>query len=144
MKIAIGADHGGYELKEAVKVFLKEKGHEVKDFGTDSDGSTDYNEFAIAVAENVRDHNFDRGILICGTGVGMSIMANKVKGIRAALVHDVFTAEATRLHNNTNVLTMGGRVIGESLALKIVDVWVHTDFSKEDRHERRVSKIDNY
>lgn len=144
MKIAIGADHGGFGHKEAIKKFLLENGHEVKDFGTYSEESVDYNDYAKLVAEAVRDNEFDRGILVCGTGIGMSIMANKVDGIRAALVHDLFTAEATRLHNDSNVLTMGGRVIGEGLALKIVEVWINTEFSHAERHQRRINKINNY
>ena len=144
MKIALGADHGGYSHKETIKKHLIERGFEVKDFGTYSLESTDYNDFAIKVAESVRDKLYDRGILICGTGIGMSVMANKVKGIRAALVHDLLTGEATRLHNNTNVLAMGGRVIELEKALKIVDVWVDTKFSNEERHIRRIKKIDGY
>lgn len=144
MKIAMGADHGGYELKEEIKKHLLEKGYEVEDFGTYSNDSIDYNEPAISVSTGVSGGLFDRGILVCGTGIGMSIMANKVKGVRAALVHDLFTAEATRLHNDTNVLAMGGRVIGPGLALQIVDTWLETEFSKQERHARRISKIDNY
>ncbi len=144
MKIAIGADHGGFSHKEAIKEHLIKAGYEVKDFGTYSEDSVDYNDYAIKVAESVRDHKYDRGILICGTGIGMSVMANKVKGIRAALVHDLFTAEATRLHNDSNVLAMGGRVIELSKALKIVDIWLKTEFSNEERHVRRIAKIDNY
>ena len=144
MKIAMGADHGGYELKEEIKSHLEKAGYEIKDFGTYSNDSTDYNEFGISVAENVANGTFDRGILVCGTGIGMSIMANKVKGVRAALVHDLFTAKATRLHNNSNVIAMGGRIIGPDLALGIVDVWLETEFSEADRHARRISKIDNY
>ena len=144
MKIALGADHGGFGHKEVIKKFLVEQGHDVKDFGTYSEDSVDYNDYAKLVAEGVRDKEFDRGILVCGTGIGMSVMANKVQGIRAALVHDLFTAEATRLHNDSNVLTMGGRVIGEGLALKIVDVWVNTEFSHAERHQRRIDKINNY
>ncbi|QMS85418.1 ribose 5-phosphate isomerase B [Candidatus Xianfuyuplasma coldseepsis] len=144
MKIAVGADHGGFALKEEIKAFLINEGHDVTDMGTHSFTSTDYNDHAIKVAEGVRDHTFERGILVCGTGVGMSIMANKVQGVRAALVHDVFTAKATRLHNDSNVLTMGGRVVGPGLALEIVKVWVDTAFSHEERHERRVQKIDQY
>lgn len=144
MKIAIGADHGGYELKELIKQMLMEAGHDVTDKGTYSSDSTDYNDHAIAVAEGVRDGDFERGILICGTGVGMSIQANKVEGVRAALVHDLFTAKATRLHNDSNVLTMGGRIIGPDLALEIVRVWIGTEFSQEERHVRRVDKINHY
>lgn len=144
MKIAIGADHGGFLLKEEVKKHLENKGYVLKDFGTYSGDSTDYNEFAIAVAEAVSSKEYNRGILICGTGIGMSIMANKVSGIRAALVHDLFTAKATRLHNDSNVLTMGGRVIGGGLALEIVDIWLETEFSEQNRHERRIHKINKY
>ena len=144
MKIAIGADHGGYSHKEAIKKHLIERGFEVKDFGTFSEESTDYNDYAKLVAESVRDKEYDRGILVCGTGIGMSVMANKVCGIRAALVHDLFTAEATRLHNDSNVLTMGGRVIELEKALKIVDIWIDTEFSNEERHIRRVKKINSY
>ena len=144
MKIALGADHGGFSHKEAIKTHLIERGFEVKDFGTYSEDSVDYNDYAKLVAESVRNHEYDRGILICGTGIGMSVMANKVDSIRAALVHDLFTAEATRLHNDTNILAMGGRVIKEELALKIVDLWIDTEFSNEERHIRRINKIDSY
>jgi len=144
MKIAMGADHGGYELKEEIKKHILELGFEVTDFGPLSSDSVDYNEYAIKVSEAVDKGEFDRGILVCGTGIGMSVMANKVNGIRCALVHDLFTAEATRLHNDTNVLAMGGRVIGPGLALQIVDVWLNTEFSNAERHQRRISKIDNY
>ncbi len=144
MKIAMGADHGGYDHKEVIKVFLSKQGHEIIDFGTYDHNSTDYNDYAIKVAQAVSHREVDRGILICGTGVGMSIMANKVEGVRAALVHDLFTAEATRLHNDSNVLTMGGRVISVDLAKQIADVWVNTPFSNDERHVRRIHKIDNY
>ena len=144
MRIAIGADHGGFDHKEVIFKHLKDMGFDVVDMGTYSSDSVDYNDFALKVAEGVSKKEFDRGILICGTGIGMSVMANKVKGIRAALVHDLFTAEATRLHNNTNVLAMGGRVISIEHALKIVDIWVNTKFSNEDRHIRRINKINNY
>lgn len=144
MKIALGADHGGFFLKEEIKNHLQKKGFIVTDFGVHTNESTDYNEFGILVAEGVSKQEFDRGILVCGTGIGMSIMANKVEGVRAALVHDLFSAKATRLHNNSNVLTMGGRIIGVDLALSIVDTWLETEFSFEERHVRRVEKIDNY
>jgi len=144
MKIAVGADHGGFKHKEAIRKHLTDRGFEVTDFGTYSEESMDYNDVAIKVAEGVRDGLFDRGILVCGTGVGMSIMANKVHGIRAALVHDLFTARATRLHNDSNILTMGGRVIDEDMALKITDIWVDTKFSNEERHIRRIEKINHY
>ncbi len=141
MKIAIGADHGGFVLKEEIKKSLVEKGYDITDFGTLDGKSTDYNDHALLVATKVAEGEFDRGILICGTGIGMSIQANKVKGIRAALVHDLFTAKATRLHNNSNVLAMGGRILGPGLALEIVDVWLNTEFSNEKRHVRRIGKI---
>lgn len=144
MKIAIGADHGGFDHKEVILKHLKDLGFDVIDYGTYDANSVDYNDIAIKVSKAVSSGEFDRGILICGTGIGMSIMANKVKGIRAALVHDLFTAEATRLHNDTNVLAMGGRVISIELALKIVDIWINTDFSNEERHVRRINKINNY
>lgn len=144
MKIALGADHGGLNHKNEIKKHLETRGFDVVDFGTYTDESIDYNDYALKVAHAVRDNEVEKGILVCGTGIGMSIMANKVEGIRAALVHDLFTAEATRSHNNSNVLAMGGRVISVEKALKIVDVWVDTEFSNEDRHIRRVSKIDNY
>ena len=144
MKIAIGADHGGFSHKEQIIKFLKGLNHDVIDVGTYSEDSVDYNDFAVKVANKVVNKEVDKGILICGTGIGMSIMANKVKGIRAALVHDTFTAEATRLHNNTNILAMGGRVITIELALKIVKIWINTEFSNEERHIRRINKIDEY
>jgi ribose 5-phosphate isomerase B len=144
MKIALGADHGGFEHKNEIKKHLLANGFEVVDFGTNGDQSVDYNDYAIKVAEAVKNKEADKGILVCGTGIGMSIQANKVDGIRAALVHDLFTAEVTRLHNDTNVLAMGGRVISVELALKIVDIWVNTEFSNDERHIRRISKIDNY
>lgn len=144
MKIAVGADHGGLGHKDAIKKHLEDLGIEVIDFGTYSDQSVDYNDYAIKVSEAVVKKEVEKGILVCGTGIGMSIQANKVPGIRAALVHDLFTAEATRLHNDTNVLAMGGRVITIELAIQIVDIWVNTKFSNEERHVRRISKIDNY
>lgn len=144
MKIAMGADHGGLGHKDAIKDFLLRQGHEVVDFGTNSSDSVDYNDYALLVANAVKNNEVDKGILVCGTGIGMSIMANKVEGVRAALVHDLFTAEATRLHNDSNVLAMGGRVIDVDLALKIADVWVNTPFSNEERHQRRINKINNY
>lgn len=144
MKIALGADHGGLSHKEAIKKDLESQGIDVIDYGTYTDKSVDYNDFALKVAHAVANKEVDKGILICGTGIGMSIMANKVNGIRAALVHDLFTAKATREHNDTNVLAMGGRVISEELALQIVNIWVHTKFSNEERHIRRIGKIDSY
>ncbi|MFK5884134.1 MAG: ribose 5-phosphate isomerase B [Candidatus Izemoplasma sp.] len=144
MKIGIGSDHGGFSHKESIIKHLKKQGFEVIDYGCNSEESVDYNDYAIKVSEAVRDNEVDKGILICGTGIGMSVQANKVKGIRAALVHDLFTAEATRLHNNSNVLAMGGRVINVEKALNIVDIWVNTEFSNDERHNRRINKINNY
>jgi ribose 5-phosphate isomerase B len=140
----MGSDHGGLSHKNVIKQFLLTQGHEVIDFGTNTEDSVDYNDYGIKVAQAVRDKEVDKGILVCGTGIGMSIMANKVEGVRAALVHDLFTAEATRQHNDSNVLAMGGRVISEELALKIADIWVNTPFSNEERHIRRIKKIMDY
>ena len=140
--IAIGSDHGGYELKEAVKKHLENRGLEYKDFGTYSKASCDYPVYGRAVAEAVASGECDRGILICGTGIGISITANKVKGIRAALCSDCFSAQATREHNDANILAMGARVVGEGLALKIVDTFLDTPFSGDERHLRRISMIE--
>lgn len=140
MKIAIGADHGGYALKEEIVALLKDLGHEVADFGCNCADSVDYPDYALPVAEKVASGEFDRGILICGTGVGMSIAANKVKGIRCALVHDLFTAKATREHNDSNVLAMGGRIIGPAVAREIVKIWLSTEF-EGGRHQNRLNKI---
>ncbi|MFW6298301.1 MAG: ribose 5-phosphate isomerase B [Bacillota bacterium] len=141
MKVAIGSDHAGFELKEKLLKHLKENGVDVKDYGTYSEESMDYNDVALEVAHDVRDKHIDRGILMCGTGIGMSIQANKVEGVRAAHVHDVFSARDTRRHNDSNVLTMGGRVLGVELAQMIVDTWLGTEFSGEERHVRRVNKL---
>ena len=142
-KIAIGSDHAGFELKEKIVTYLKSQNYDIKDFGTNSKESCDYNDSAKMVAQQVANHTYDRGILICGTGIGMSIQANKIDGVRAALVHDMFSAKATRLHNDSNVLTMGGRILGEDLAKAIVDTWLNTEFSNEARHLRRVKKIES-
>lgn len=141
MKIAIGSDHAGYELKEKVLKHLKDTGWDVKDYGAYSESAMDYNDVALEVSHDVRDGKMDRGILICGTGIGMSIQANKVEGIRAAHVHDMFSARDTRRHNDSNVLTFGGRILGVELANAIVDVWIKTDFSGDERHVRRVNKL---
>jgi ribose 5-phosphate isomerase B len=143
MKIAIGADHAGFKLKESIKEFLKTLNVKVTDFGTNSRESVDYPDYAIPVAEAVAKKEFDFGILICGTGVGMSITANKVKGIRAALCNELFTARCSKEHNNANVLCMGGRIIGEELANEIVKTWLYTEF-QGGRHQRRVKKIEEY
>lgn len=143
MKIAIGADHGGFNLKKEIVALLEELGHEYKDFGTHSADSIDYPDVAIPVAEAVAAGEFDRGILICGTGIGIGIAANKVKGIRAALVHDSFSAKATRQHNDSNIMTMGERVIGPGLALDLVTTWLDTNF-EGGRHSNRVNKMSAY
>lgn len=140
MKVALGSDHGGFTLKEEIKKYLEEKGIEYKDFGTYSTDSCDYPDIALPVAKAVQKGEYDRGILICGIGIGIGIAANKVPGIRAALCHDTFSARASREHNNANILTMGERVIGRGLALDIVDVWLNTEFAG-GRHQRRVDKI---
>ncbi|CAM3310761.1 MULTISPECIES: ribose 5-phosphate isomerase B [Brevibacillus] len=140
MKVAIAADHGGYKLKEEIRNWLSSMNIETEDFGCSCEDSVDYPDYALPVAQKVAAGEFDRGILICGTGIGMSIAANKVPGIRCALVHDTFSARATREHNNTNVLAMGERVIGPGLALDIVKIWLETEF-QGGRHERRVEKI---
>lgn len=140
MKIAIGCDHGGFELKQAVMEFLSGNGYEYQDFGTYDTASMDYPDVAIPVAKAVAKGEFDRGILICGTGIGIGIAANKVSGIRAALCHDTFSAHASREHNNANILTMGQRVIGKGLALDIVKIWLETEF-EGGRHQKRIDKI---
>ena len=140
MKIAIGCDHGGFELKQAVAKFLEENGYEYKDYGTYDTHSCDYPDIAIPVAEAVAAGEFDRGILICGTGIGIGIAANKVKGIRAACCSDTFSARFTKMHNNTNVLCFGGRVLGAGLALDIVDAYLDAEF-EGGRHEKRVNMI---
>lgn len=141
--IAIGSDHGGFELKEKLMEHLSERGLEYKDFGTYSSASCDYPVYAKAVANAVASGECDRGIIICGTGIGVSITANKVHGIRAALCGDCFSAEATRQHNDANVLCMGARVVGEGLAFKIADTFLDTPFSNDERHIRRISMIED-
>lgn len=140
MKIAIGCDHGGLHLKQEIKELLSILGHEVEDFGTHSTESCDYPDIAEPVAQAVVDGAADRGILICGTGIGIGIAANKIAGVRAALCHDTFSAHASREHNNANILTMGERVIGPGLAKDIVTIWLNTEF-EGGRHARRVEKI---
>lgn len=138
--IAIACDHGGYELKLAIIEHLTKKGFEVKDFGCDSPSSVDYPDYAYPVAKSVVNGEAEKGILICGTGIGMSIAANKVKGIRCALCSDTFSAHATREHNDSNILAMGARVVGLNLALDIVDTWLGAEFMG-DRHATRIAKI---
>lgn len=137
MKIAIGSDHGGFELKEQIKKLIDGLGHEVRDCGCHSNESTDYPIFGKAVAELVVTGAVDRGILICGTGIGMSIVANRYNGIRAALCHELYTARMSRAHNDANVLCLGARVIGPGIAEEIVKIWLATPF-EGGRHERRI------
>lgn len=141
--IGLGCDHGGLELKNLIKAYLTDHGIECMDYGTYSSESCDYPIFAKAVAKAVAEGECDRGILICGTGIGMSITANKIKGIRAALCHDVFSAKATREHNDSNILCMGARVIGPGPALEIVRAFLETDFSNDIRHIRRIKMIED-
>ena len=140
--LAIGCDHGGYELKQEILKYLEKEGYEVKDFGCFSTAAVDYPEIGHAVAHAVADGVCEKGILICGTGIGISIAANKVKGIRAALCGDCFSAEATRLHNDANILALGGRVTGPGLAVKIVDTFLNTPFSNDERHIRRINQME--
>ena len=140
--IGIGSDHGGFALKEAIKKHLEERGLEYRDYGTYSNASCDYPVYGRAVAKAVAAGECELGILICGTGIGISITANKVPGVRAALCSDCFSAEATRLHNNANILALGARVLGEGLAFKIVDTFLDTPFSNDERHIRRISMIE--
>lgn len=140
MKIAIGCDHGGFQLKGEIISYLKEEGYEVQDFGTYSEESCDYPDYAVKVAESVAAKENELGIIICGTGIGVSIVANKVPGIRAALCSDTFSAHATRQHNNANILTMGQRVVGPGLALDIAKTFLTSEF-EGGRHERRIEKI---
>lgn len=140
--LAIGCDHGGYELKLEIEDYLDKNGIAYEDFGCDNTASVDYPVYAKKVCQAILDGRCDKGILICGTGIGISITANKFKGIRAALCTDCFCAEATRLHNDANVLALGGRVVGPGLALKIVETFLNTPFSGEERHMRRIEQIE--
>ncbi|WP_079506300.1 ribose 5-phosphate isomerase B [Mesobacillus jeotgali] len=143
MKVAIASDHGGVNIREEIKNLMDEMSIQYEDFGCECGTSVDYPDYALPVAEKVANGEFDRGILICGTGIGMSIAANKVKGIRCALVHDVFSARATRQHNDSNMLAMGERVIGPGLAREIAAVWLSEEY-EGGRHENRVGKIKEY
>lgn len=143
IKIAIGSDHGGFDYKASIIKALQDKGYDVVDMGTYSPESCDYPIIAKKVARAVAKGDFEKGILVCGTGIGMSMAANKVKGIRAAVCGDTFSARATRAHNNANILCLGQRVVGEGLALDIVDIWLTTKF-EGGRHERRVNMIEEY
>ena len=140
--IALGCDHGGYELMQEVIAYLKEKGLEYKNFGCNSTESVDYPVYAKKVAGAILSGECEKGILICGTGIGISITANRFKGIRAALCSDCFSAEATRQHNDANILAMGGRVVGPGLAVKIVDTFLNSEFSNGERHVNRIRGID--
>lgn len=140
--IAIGCDHAGYRMKEELKEHLRKRGYEVEDMGTDSEESCDYPVFAEKTARAVADKKAEKGVLICGTGIGMCIAANKVKGIRAALVGDEFSAKATREHNDANIICLGARVIDTKKAIELLDIFLDTDFSNGENHVRRLSMID--
>ena len=140
--IAIACDHGGYELKQEIINYLKKEMIEYVDFGCDSIEAVNYPVYARKVARAIVSGNCEKGILICGTGIGISIAANKVPGIRCALCTDCFTAEATRQHNDANILALGGRVVGPGVAVKIVDTFLNTEFSGEERHQRRIDMIE--
>ena len=141
MKIALGCDHGGYELKQFIMKTLEKLGYEYEDFGCYSLESCDYPDFGAAAARAVAEGKCDRGIVICTTGIGISIAANKIKGIRCALLSDVMSARLTREHNDTNMMAIGAGVTGEMLALEIVDTWLDTEFSHAERHQRRIDKV---
>ena len=141
MKIAIGCDHGALALKDKLVAHLQNKGYEVKDFGTYTNASCDYPEFAAAAAKAVASGECEKGIVLCTTGIGVSISANKIDGIRCALLSDVWSAKMTRLHNDTNMMALGAGIVGENLALEIVDTWVGTEFSNDERHQRRINKL---
>lgn len=138
--IGIASDHGGYELKEAIYEHLKNKGNKIYNKGCFDKSSVDYPDYALIIGESIRENQIDMGILICGTGIGISIAANKIPGVRAALCHDIYTARMAREHNNANVLVLGGRIIGENMSLRIADTFIATNFAK-GRHKKRVEKI---
>ncbi|CBH22249.1 ribose 5-phosphate isomerase B/allose 6-phosphate isomerase [Acetoanaerobium sticklandii] len=140
MKIGLGADHGGYKLKQLIKEHLEKNGYEVVDYGTNSSDSVDYPDYGKKVAQSVIDNEVEKGIVCCGTGIGISLAANKVKGIRCANVSDTFSAKMSRAHNNCQMIALGERVLGAGLALEIVDAFLNTEF-EGDRHQRRVDKI---
>ena len=141
MKIGFGSDHGGVELKDSLLKYVAEKGYEVADYGTTGNESVDYPEFAANVAIAVLSGEVDKGIICCGSGIGISISANKFPGIRAALCHDYYSAKMSRMHNNANILAMGGRTTGIEIAKEMVDVWLTTEF-EGGRHQRRIDLID--
>ncbi len=141
LKLAIASDHGGFELKNKIYNYLIEKGYDIKDFGANSKESCDYPIFAKKVANSIINKECDCGILICGTGQGMAICANKIKGIRAVCVSDTYSAKMTKEHNNSNILTLGARVVGEGLAFDIVDIWLKSEFQK-GRHQKRIDMLE--
>lgn len=141
MKIAIACDHGALDLKNAIVAHLEKAGHEVRDFGTHNLDSCDYPDLAAPAAEAVASGECDRGIVMCSTGIGMSIAANKIKGIRCALLSDLLSARLTREHNDTNMMALGAFIVGQPLALQIVDTWLGTEFSQGERHVRRIAKV---
>ncbi|MCX6091139.1 MAG: ribose 5-phosphate isomerase B [Candidatus Atribacteria bacterium] len=143
MKILVGSDHAGFELKEDIKLYLQELGHEVIDYGTHSSEMMDYPDVAFPLARDVVGRVGEKGILCCGTGVGICIAANKVRGVRAANCHDTFSARSSREHNDANILTLGGRVIGKGLARDIVKIWVESQFLG-GRYQRRLVKVEDY
>ena len=144
MKIAIGCDHGALALKEAMIAHLEKQGHEIKDFGTYTLDSCDYPDFAAPAAKAVASGQCDKGIVLCTTGIGVSITCNKVKGIRCALLSDVMSARMTREHNDTNMMAIGAAVVGKMLAFEIIDTWLGTEFSHDARHQRRIDKVMAY
>ena len=141
MKIAVACDHGALDLKNKVKAHLEEKGYEVEDFGTHTLASCDYPDYAAPAARAVAEGKCDKGIVMCTTGIGVSVVANKIDGVRCALLHDLMTAKLTREHNDTNVMALGAGVVGEMLALQLVDTWLGTEFSHNERHQRRIDKV---
>lgn len=141
MKIAMGCDHGALALKDKLAAHLKDAGYEVADFGTYTGASCDYPDFAGAAAKAVASGECEKGIVLCTTGIGVSIAANKVKGIRCALLSDVLSAKMTRLHNDTNMMAMGAGIVGENLAMAIADTWLETPYSGDERHTRRINKL---
>ena len=141
MKISIACDHGAVAQKNLIAEHLRKQGHEVLDFGTHTTDSCDYPDFVAPAARAVASGECERGIVLCTTGIGVSISANKIDGIRCALLHDPWSAEMTRMHNDTNMMALGAGVVGENLALEIVDIWVGTEFSGEERHQRRIDKL---
>ncbi len=140
--IIIGSDHAAYQMKEKIKAYIIESGIEIEDVGAHSEDSVDYSDIGIKIASSISNKEFKRGILLCGTGIGMSMVANKFPHVRAALCNDLFSAGMSRRHNNSNILVMGGRVIGETLALEILKVWLETPF-EGGRHQLRIDKFDN-